>query len=211
MLCSLTALLVFVFLRFTKTTMLRDIARSVASKSSVIVIDSTNDIGGDGDSPHASIGLARRVMIPSLKEQSKIALKCLRSTSSIVIDKCFRHSSDLEVAKSCAEQGIQLVTSATCANLRSAIECRKLRQVFGVNGFNGPLYMTADSTGGSTVDPICVQRVSTPLFDCVLEATGNFNEWRLVSDTASAIDQILNGKDYVTQIRTRNPEIGSIL
>ena len=206
MFCSLTSFLFFGIFRFAKTTMLRDIARSIASKSSVIVVDTTNDIGGDGDTPHASIGLARRVMIPSLKEQSKIALKYLRSTASIVVDKSFRHASDLEVAQVCAKQGVQLVTSAACANLRSSIECHKMRQVFGVTGFGKPLSITEDSTAGSTADPIIARRVSAPLFDCVLEATGNLNEWRLVPDTASAIDQILKGEEYVTQIRTRDPE-----
>jgi stage III sporulation protein SpoIIIAA len=50
-----------------KTTMLREMARVVADelRKRVVIVDTSNEIAGDGDIPHPGIGHARRMQVPT--------------------------------------------------------------------------------------------------------------------------------------------------
>ncbi|PKI74562.1 hypothetical protein CRG98_004889 [Punica granatum] len=54
-----------------KTTLIREIARMLADdhKKRVVIVDTSNEIGGDGDVPHAGIGRARRMQVPNVHMQ----------------------------------------------------------------------------------------------------------------------------------------------
>ena len=156
-------------------------------------------------------------MVPSPAEQSRIVVECLQdsSHSAIVIDEFLSYSSDLEAAQVCRRQGVQIVTSAACGSLRNAIQCPNLRHAFGVKSDDETCHR-AESIEDCPIDGqdgarrIGARRVSPPMFDCVMEATGNVNEWRVVTNTADAVDRILDGGDYIAQKRTRNPETGNV-
>ena len=47
-----------------KTTMLREAARILSEKKRVVIVDTSNEIGGDGDVPHPAVGRARRMQVP---------------------------------------------------------------------------------------------------------------------------------------------------
>jgi stage III sporulation protein SpoIIIAA len=61
-----------------KTGLVRDLARLLAIKSNVCIVDTSNELGGEGLTPHSSIGNARRMMVPSLDAQAKVMVECVQ-------------------------------------------------------------------------------------------------------------------------------------
>lgn len=80
-----------------KTTMLREAARLLAESKRVVIVDTSNEIGGDGDVPHPSVGKARRMQVskPSLQHEVMIEAVENHNPEAIVIDEIGR---ELEAA-----------------------------------------------------------------------------------------------------------------
>ncbi len=95
-----------------KTTMLRESARILAENKRVIIVDTSNEIGGDGDVPHPAVGKARRMQVatPSLQHEVMIEAVENHNPEVIVIDEIGRDSS--VAARTIAERGVQLVATA---------------------------------------------------------------------------------------------------
>jgi len=182
-----------------KTTILRDVCRLLAGVGNVCVVDTRNEIAGDGDIPHSCIGGARRIMVPSLSRQSALMLECVKNhtPSVIVIDEIGRPS-EVEGTRAVKHRGVRMVAGAY-GTLRTLIENRELRDLVG---------------GVETVivgDKESLQRVSEPIFDVIIELTpGEYHEWRVVLDATSAVDAILRGERYSAEIRSRNPLTGQL-
>ncbi|KAM0931752.1 hypothetical protein ACQ4PT_000062 [Festuca glaucescens] len=107
-----------------KTTVIREIARMLADdyEKRVMIVDTSNEIGGDGDIPHPGIGNARRLQVPNQEMQHKVLIEAVENhmPQAIVIDEI---GTKLEAmaASTIAQRGIQLVASAhgiTIENLR---------------------------------------------------------------------------------------------
>ena len=96
-----------------KTTMLRESARMMAEKSRVIIVDTSNEIGGDGDVPHPAVGLARRMQVatPSLQHEVMIEAVENHNPEVIVIDEIGREL-EAAAARTIAERGVQLIGTA---------------------------------------------------------------------------------------------------
>ncbi|MBC7257500.1 MAG: AAA family ATPase, partial [Chloroflexi bacterium] len=96
-----------------KTTMLREVARVLAEKRRVIIVDTSNEIGGDGDIPHPAIGRARRMQVPSPVMQHAVMIEAVENhmPEVIIIDEI---GTELEAAaaRTIAERGVQLVGTA---------------------------------------------------------------------------------------------------
>ncbi|MFU8796702.1 MAG: AAA family ATPase, partial [Dehalococcoidia bacterium] len=98
-----------------KTTMLREVARVLADdfKKRVIVIDTSNEIAGDGDIPHPAIGHARRMQVATPLEQHAVMIEAVENhmPEVIIIDEI---GTELEAvaARTIAERGVQLVGTA---------------------------------------------------------------------------------------------------
>eukprot|EP00957_Ditylum_brightwellii_P196741 14989795-Ditylum_brightwellii.AAC.1 len=75
-----------------KTTIVREAVRVLASRHNVCVVDTSNEIAGDGDIPHPCIGDARRMMVPSLDAQSSVMVECVQNHTPhiMVIDEIGR-------------------------------------------------------------------------------------------------------------------------
>ncbi|NIP80101.1 MAG: AAA family ATPase, partial [Gemmatimonadetes bacterium] len=96
-----------------KTTMLREAARVLAEKKRVIVVDTSNEIGGDGDIPHPAVGRARRMQVatPSLQHEVMIEAVENHNPEVIIIDEIGREL-EAEAARTIAERGVQLIATA---------------------------------------------------------------------------------------------------
>ena len=96
-----------------KTTMLREAARILAENKRVIIVDTSNEIGGDGDVPHPAVGKARRMQVatPSLQHEVMIEAVENHNPEVIVIDEIGRELEAL-AARTIAERGVQLVATA---------------------------------------------------------------------------------------------------
>ena len=96
-----------------KTTMLRESARVLADLKRVVIVDTSNEIGGDGDIPHPAIGKARRMQVamPTLQHEVMIEAVENHMPEVIVIDEIGREL-EAEAARTIAERGVQLVATA---------------------------------------------------------------------------------------------------
>ncbi|NTU83990.1 MAG: AAA family ATPase, partial [Chloroflexales bacterium] len=98
-----------------KTTLLRETARVLAEdlRKRVVIVDTSNEIAGDGDIPHPGIGRARRMQVPRPAEQHAVMIEAVENhmPEVIVIDEI---GTELEAmaARTIAERGVQLVGTA---------------------------------------------------------------------------------------------------
>ena len=96
-----------------KTTMLREAARVLAEKKRVVIVDTSNEIGGDGDIPHPAVGRARRMQVemPSLQHEVMIEAVENHNPEVIIIDEIGREL-EAQAARTIAERGVQLIATA---------------------------------------------------------------------------------------------------
>ncbi|HOG48408.1 MAG TPA: AAA family ATPase, partial [Anaerolineae bacterium] len=96
-----------------KTTMLREVARVLGEKKRVVIVDTSNEIGGDGDIPHPAVGRARRMQVATPIMQHAVMIEAVENhmPQTVVIDEI---GNDLEAAaaRTIAERGVQLVGTA---------------------------------------------------------------------------------------------------
>ena len=96
-----------------KTTMLREAARVLAERRRVVIVDTSNEIGGDGDVPHPAIGRARRMQVSRPEQQHEVMIEAVENHNPevIVIDEIGRELEAL-AARTIAERGVQLIGTA---------------------------------------------------------------------------------------------------
>jgi len=103
-----------------KTTMLREAARVLADDlgKRVVVVDTSNEIAGDGDIPHPAIGKARRMQVrtPSLQHEVMIEAVENHMPQVIVIDEIGTEL-EAQAARTIAERGVMLIGTAHGNNL----------------------------------------------------------------------------------------------
>ncbi|HUM69586.1 MAG TPA: AAA family ATPase, partial [Chloroflexota bacterium] len=96
-----------------KTTMLREMARVLAEKRRVVIVDTSNEIGGDGDIPHPAVGRARRMQVarPSRQHETMIEAVENHNPEVIIIDEIGREQ-EASAARTINEHGVQLIGTA---------------------------------------------------------------------------------------------------
>ena len=96
-----------------KTTMLREAARILAEKKRVVVVDTSNEIGGDGDVPHPAVGRARRMQVSTPALQHEVMIEAVENHNPevIIIDEIGREL-EAAAARTIAERGVQLIGTA---------------------------------------------------------------------------------------------------
>lgn len=73
---------------------MRDIIKRLSLSSNIFVVDTSNEICGDGNIPHECVGYARRMMVKSLSKQSEVMIECVQNhtPSVMVIDEIGRRN-----------------------------------------------------------------------------------------------------------------------
>jgi stage III sporulation protein SpoIIIAA len=96
-----------------KTTKLREAARILAETRRVVIVDTSNEIGGDGDVPHPAVGAARRMQVPKPSLQHEVMIEAVENHNPevIVIDEIGREL-EAQAARTIAERGVQLIGTA---------------------------------------------------------------------------------------------------
>ena len=96
-----------------KTTMLREAARVLAESRRVVVVDTSNEIGGDGDIPHPAVGRARRMQVKNPTYQHEVMIEAVENHNPeiVVIDEIGREQ-EAVAARTIAERGVQLIGTA---------------------------------------------------------------------------------------------------
>jgi stage III sporulation protein SpoIIIAA len=199
-----------------KTTVVREVTRLLAERCNVCIVDTSNEIAGDGDISHPCVGLARRMMVPSLDRQGAVMVECVQNHTPevMVIDEIGR-STEVEAARTCKTRGVRLVASCH-GDLRKLIKNPKLRGLIGgienVTLGDEQAKKEAEkhnSTGG--ISKLKAQRAGPPTFEILVELQRHdHNVWRIVLDSADAVDRIFDGQQYLVQRRTRDPLTNAI-
>src|SRR5262249_37745912 len=175
-----------------KTTMLREVARVLADdfKKRVIVVDTSNEIAGDGDIPHPGIGHARRMQVPTPTLQHAVMIEAVENhmPEVIVIDEI---GTELEAAaaRTIAERGVQLVGTAHGTSLENLMLNPTLSDLVG--GIQTVTLGDEEARRRGTQKSI-LERKAPPTFDVVVE----IQSWSRVavhSNAAEAVDGILRG------------------
>jgi len=198
-----------------KTTIVREATRLLSLESNVCVVDTSNEIAGDGDVPHPCIGLARRMMVPSLDDQAAVMVECVQNHTPeiMVIDEIGR-SAEVEAARTCKQRGVRMIASAH-GDLRKLVKNKQLRSLVGgvesVTLGDAAAKDEAKKGGFSSLQKIKAQRSGPATFDIIVELRrGEQHEWRIIMDAGKAVDAILEGRMFPAQRRTRDASSGAV-
>lgn len=192
-----------------KTTLIREMTRIISEFSHVCVVDTSNEIGGDGDTPHKCIGRARRMMVKRLSDQANVMIECVQNhtISTMVIDEIGRRS-EVEAANTIKQRGVQVIASAH-GSFDQLILNRELNRLLG-----GIETVTlGDEAAKRTVDKAKVQqqRIVDPVFDIVIELEHTSSERiKIITNVAQAMDQKLKKQPYCAQYRQPGKRPGEI-
>jgi stage III sporulation protein SpoIIIAA len=192
-----------------KTTLLREIARVLADEANkrVVVVDTSNEIAGDGDIPHPGIGRARRMQVARTAEQHAVMIEAVENhmPQVIVIDEI---GTELEAAaaRTIAERGVQLVATAHGNSLGNLLVNPTLSDLVG--GIQTVTLGDEEARRRHTQKSI-LERKAPPTFDVVVEQQ-SWQELVVHPDVADTVDSMLRGQTIVAEERTRDEETGRV-
>jgi stage III sporulation protein SpoIIIAA len=184
-----------------KTTALREIARVLADDlhKRVVIIDTSNEIAGDGDIPHPAIGRARRMQVSSPELQHQVMIEAVENhmPEVIVIDEI---GTELEAlaARTIAERGVQLVGTAHGNQIENLIKNPTLSDLVG--GIQA-VTLGDDEARRRGSQKTVLERKAPPTFAIAVEMLER-QKWVVHEDVAQTVDQLLRGREPVLQIRT---------
>ncbi|HLL53463.1 MAG TPA: AAA family ATPase, partial [Myxococcaceae bacterium] len=188
-----------------KTTKLREVARVLADDlgKRVIVIDTSNEIGGDGDVPHPAIGSARRMQVPRPERQHSVMIEAVENhmPEAIVIDEIGTEQ-EAAAARTIAERGVQLIATAHGNTLENLILNPTLSDLVG--GVQTVTLGDEEARRRGTQKTV-TERRAPPTFDIVVELVDR-EEVLVHRDTADEVDRVLSGQPARGEKRRRNEE-----
>src|SRR5215813_3565207 len=188
-----------------KTTLLREAARVLADdlEKRVIVVDTSNEIAGDGDVPHAGIGRARRMQVPDPEHQHAVMIEAVENhmPEVIVIDEIGTAQEAL-AARTIAERGVQLIATVHGNTLENLMLNPTLADLIG--GIQ-PVTLSDEEARRRGTQKTVLERKAPPTFDVLIEIQ-NKDLLVIHKDVAEAVDQMLRGFIPPTEIRQRGAE-----
>src|SRR6185436_5546847 len=190
-----------------KTTMLRESARVLAETRRVVIVDTSNEIGGDGDVPHPAVGKARRMQVSRPERQHEVMIEAVENHNPevIVIDEIGRELEAL-AARTIAERGVQLIGTAHGITLENLLLNPTLSDLVG--GIEAVTLSDEEARRRGTQKTV-LERRAPPTFDVLIELQ---TRHRLVvhEDVAAAVDAQLRGRPLPVEVRYRDEE-GNII
>jgi stage III sporulation protein SpoIIIAA len=184
-----------------KTTMLRESARILAEINRVIIVDTSNEIGGDGDVPHPAVGRARRMQVrqPSLQHEVMIEAVENHNPEVIIIDEIGRELEAL-AARTIAERGVQLVATAHGRSLENLMLNPTLSDLIG--GIESVTLSDEEARRRGTQKTV-LERRSPPTFDVLIEIQER-DRLHVHPDVAGAVDSLVRGFPLPPEVRYRD-------
>jgi len=183
-----------------KTTMLRETARVLADdlKKRVIVVDTSNEIAGDGDIPHPAIGHARRMQVPTPTLQHAVMIEAVENhmPEVIIIDE-IGTSLEADAARTIAERGVQLVGTAHGNSLENLMMNPTLSDLIG--GIQTVTLGDEEARRRHTQKSV-LERKAPPTFDIVVEIQERYKVL-VHPDVAQAVDAVLHGRQSKSEVR----------
>lgn len=186
-----------------KTTMLREAARILAESKRVIIVDTSNEIGGDGDVPHPAVGKARRMQVatPSLQHEVMIEAVENHNPEVIIIDEIGRELEAM-AARTIAERGVQLVATAHGRTLENLLLNPTLSDLIG--GIESVTLSDEEARRRGTQKTV-LERRSPPTFDVLVELQDR-DRLAVHPDVAEVVDTLVRGYPILPEIRWRDAQ-----
>jgi stage III sporulation protein SpoIIIAA len=186
-----------------KTTMLREAARVLADDHGkrVVVVDTSNEIAGDGDIPHPAIGRARRMQVQTPAAQHQVMIEAVENhmPEVIVIDEIGTEL-EAQAARTIAERGVQLIGTAHGNNLDNLMLNPTLTDLIG--GIQTVTLGDEEARRRRSQKSV-LERKAPPTFDVIVEIQDR--ERVLVhSDVAETVDSMLRGDPVSAELRWRD-------
>jgi len=184
-----------------KTTMLREAARLLAETKRVVIVDTSNEIGGDGDVAHPAVGRARRMQVgsPSLQHEVMIEAVENHNPEAIIIDEIGREL-EAEAARTIAERGVQLIGTAHGNTLENLLLNPTLSDLVG--GIESVTLSDEEARRRGTQKTV-LERRAPPTFDVLIEIQTR-DRLAVHPDVASAVDALLRSYPQPPEIRWRD-------
>ncbi|HMB24708.1 MAG TPA: R3H domain-containing nucleic acid-binding protein [Anaerolineales bacterium] len=189
-----------------KTTLLREAARILAETKRVVIVDTSNEIGGDGDVPHPAVGKARRMQVREPMLQHEVMIEAVENHNPevIVIDEIGREA-EAAAARTIAERGVQLIGTAHGRTLDNLLLNPTLSDLVG--GIEAVTLSDEEARRRGTQKTV-LERRAPPTFDVLIEIVTR-DRFAVHQDIMVSVDALLRGFPLPPQIRTRD-EAGQI-
>jgi nucleoside-triphosphatase THEP1 len=185
-----------------KTTKLREVARVLADEVSkrVVIVDTSNEIAGDGDVPHPGIGTARRMQVRVAAEQHNVMIEAVENhmPEVIVIDEIGTEA-EAAASRTIAERGVQLIGTAHGQTLENLMLNPTLADLIG--GIQAVTLSDAEAQRRGTQKTV-LERKAPPTFDVVIELL-DYDRLAVHNNVQKTVDMILRGVPPRPEIRVR--------
>ncbi len=184
-----------------KTTMLREAARILSAQKRVVIVDTSNEIGGDGDVPHPAVGDARRLQVaqPALQHEVMIEAVENHNPEVIIIDEIGREL-EAQAARTIAERGVQLIGTAHGQTISNLLMNPTLSDLIG--GIESVTLSDEEAKRRGT-QKVVLERRSPPTFDVLVEIRQR-DQVVIYQDVAEAVDALVRGIELQPELRTKN-------
>ncbi len=186
-----------------KTTLLREASRVLSDKQRVVIVDTSNEIAGDGDIPHPSIGRARRMQVATPTLQHEVMIEAVENhmPEAIIIDEIGREL-EAVAARTIAERGVQLIGTAHGNTLENLLMNPTLSDLVG--GIDTVTLSDEEARRRGTQKTV-LERKAPPTFDVLIEIQ---ERQRMIvhHKVAEAVDSLLRGWTLSPETRYVNSE-----
>ncbi|OGC21273.1 single-stranded DNA-binding protein [candidate division WOR-1 bacterium RIFOXYB2_FULL_42_35] len=185
-----------------KTTKLREAARVLSDefKKRVVIVDTSNEIAGDGDIPHPGIGKARRMQVQTPEFQHRVMIEAVENhMPEVVIVDEIGTEAEAAACRTIAERGVQLIGTAHGVYLENVISNPTLSDLAG--GIQSVILGDEEAKRRHTQKAI-LERKAPPTFDVCIEIRER-DKFAIYTDVAKAVDSILRERVPHPEIRVR--------
>jgi len=189
-----------------KTTKLREISRLFADElgKRVVIVDTSNEIAGDGDVPHPAVGASRRMQVAQPELQKDIMIEAVENhTPEVIVVDEIGTEAEAQAARTIAERGVMLIATAHGNCLESLIKNPTLSDLVG--GIQS-VTLGDDEAKRRASQKTVLEREKQPTFDIIIEIKDR-NTLAVYKNTSEAVDYILRGWPIRPEIRKVDSKI----
>ena len=192
-----------------KTTVIRELARVLSDVygKRVVIIDTSNEIGGDGDVPHPAIGGARRMQVPDPSQQHRVMIEAVENhTPEIIIVDEIGTEEEAAACRTIAERGVTLSGTAHGQRLENLIKNPTLSDLVG--GVQS-VTLGDDEARARGCQKTIMERQAPPTFPILIEM--HERDFWVAHNVEESVDEVLAGGRPVVQMRRRDEATGEVM
>lgn len=183
-----------------KTSILREASKILSSKllKRVVIVDTSNEIAGEGNVPHKAVGRSRRLQVPKSKAQHDVMIEAVENHNphTIIIDEVSTAEESF-AAQTIAQRGVQILATVHGHTLNDLIQNKSLASMVG--GVN-KVTLSDDTARARGCQKTVLEREFQPPFDCVVEINA-FDEVSIHHNVYESVDALLNNKKVTPELR----------